>query len=331
MNTFKDIQESLNTILRYVLPGGVFVLSWGYLWPPYFWFLKVSGSDNEISLPLGATLVIVSGMVIYLLNRGLLFPICRCRVMDAIIKSGSSTFFVGSFTDLPAFVAKLSQRNGAVSQFLIDKFSPETREKLKKQEETKPLSKALQTLIVKELNAVITSALIYDRDLFKGIEFRKETQELLGANPKGQELIQLNRMLLEVAYPQEISKSLKSDSRLKNYDTPDKLENALTERRVWRGKESPWSVHFSKWADEVHALYCVSFAVFFVCIVYIILLIWRYSLSHMVQGIDWKVGLLFLFGVITLFAAYKHHYRLVTAEVEDLGLGVSHPLVLKRK
>jgi hypothetical protein len=128
-----------------------------------------------------------------------------------VMRNDSSTFFVDSFTDLPAFAAKLSQRNGAVSQSLINMFGPETRKKLENQEATQPLSKALQELIIKELNAIIESNQIHDCDLFKGIVLRKKTQELLDTKPKGQKLIRLNRMLLEDAYPHEISKSQRND------------------------------------------------------------------------------------------------------------------------
>jgi flagellar basal body-associated protein FliL len=81
---------------------------------------------------------------------------------------------VGSFTDLSAFAAKISQRNDAVSQFLITQFSDETRRELQTQEATKPIPKALQTLIVKDLNTIISNGKIHDHNLFHGIALRKK-------------------------------------------------------------------------------------------------------------------------------------------------------------
>ena len=46
------------------------------------------------------------------------------------------------------------------------------------------------------------------RDRFKNVSLRLGTQALLSQNPQGRDLVQLNRMLLEDAFPSELAKSV---------------------------------------------------------------------------------------------------------------------------
>jgi len=59
----------------------------------------------------------------------------------------------------------------------------------------------LESLFVAGLNQLITGPCIYDSNRFAGIGLRLETEELRRQNPGGQDLIRLNRRLLEDAYP----------------------------------------------------------------------------------------------------------------------------------
>jgi hypothetical protein len=77
----RKIGDSLNLVMRYVLAGGVLVLTVGTLRTSHFRFLIADPSDKEhgISLPLSLLFIFVSGAAIYLLHRGLLYPtISRC-------------------------------------------------------------------------------------------------------------------------------------------------------------------------------------------------------------------------------------------------------------
>jgi hypothetical protein len=83
---------------------------------------------------------------------------------------------------------------------------------------TDPLSEFLRTRLqdslksdlptmVKALNKIISGPSIYDKDRFTGIVLRKETATLIVRNPKGAQLSRLNKLLLEDAYPDELSQS----------------------------------------------------------------------------------------------------------------------------
>ena len=61
-----------------------------------------------------------------------------------------------------------------------------------------------ESLLVTNLNHIITGPSLYDSNRFQGIRLRLETEELRRQNPRGQDLIRLNRRLLEDAYPAEL-------------------------------------------------------------------------------------------------------------------------------
>ena len=118
----------------------------------------------------------------------------------------SSLFSMGDFIDLPAFVTKLSTQQDPISKFLWDQFPDPTREVLKNakstpEEKKKELIKALD-------NILKGGASIYEEMRFHGVALSPKTIGLKSQNPIGKELIRLNRLLLEDAYPLEIAKSL---------------------------------------------------------------------------------------------------------------------------
>jgi hypothetical protein len=55
------------------------------------------------------------------------------------------------------------------------------------------------------LNRVLQSFPLYEEDVFQGIKLDKKTSDLLKKNPKGDDLIRLNRQLLVAAFPAEVN------------------------------------------------------------------------------------------------------------------------------
>jgi hypothetical protein len=72
------------------------------------------------------------------------------------------------------------------------------------------------------------SASIYDSERFSGSRLRPETEELLNSKgiEKGEETTRLNRLLLEDAYPAELSRDLRCD------DAMLELRKKLPPRRI---------------------------------------------------------------------------------------------------
>ena len=69
-----------------------------------------------------------------------------------------------------------------------------------------PPADSLQILIVQEFNRIIPGANIYDEDAFSTVELSEATVNLIDYEASGGNLIRLNRMLLEDAFPHEIAR-----------------------------------------------------------------------------------------------------------------------------
>jgi nitrate/nitrite transporter NarK len=116
------------------------------------------------------------------------------------------TFSTGDFVDLPSLAGKLKQPGDAVSAFIKTNLSAATLEALANYRGAKSDATALQTNLFQNLNALVRGQSIYDAQRFSGVALRSETQKLIAANPAGDDLPRLNRLLLDDAYPNEISR-----------------------------------------------------------------------------------------------------------------------------
>ncbi|MFM8470293.1 MAG: hypothetical protein ACKODH_10035 [Limisphaerales bacterium] len=117
--------------------------------------------------------------------------------------------------DVPAMVERLKNpgTNNALGQFLEARLSPEARAKLA---EFKPVDlaslQAMQKLLAKELNAIVTGPAIYTEERFgelnRSRRLQDRTLQLLALRPpsEGDLLARLNRWLLEDAFPRELFK-----------------------------------------------------------------------------------------------------------------------------
>jgi hypothetical protein len=120
----------------------------------------------------------------------------------------SSLFSVGDFIDLPSFVAKLRTQDprtqDSISKYLWNQFSASTQGVLTSATSTPEEQKLA---LVQALDNILKGVLIYETVRFAGVALSPETLALRSQNPQGTDLIRLNRLLLEDAYPLEIAKS----------------------------------------------------------------------------------------------------------------------------
>src|SRR4030095_15568741 len=71
-----------------------------------------------------------------------------------------------------------------------------------------PPPESLQRLLIDELNRLLEGSGLFDEQRFAQVRLTDETRRLIAQNPTRENLIRLNRLLLEEAYPHEIAKSL---------------------------------------------------------------------------------------------------------------------------
>ena len=143
-----------------------------------------------------------------------------------------TSFSAGDIKDLPSFSRKLPASSDPVSAFIFGRLNNSTREALTQNQARAAESSVLQGLLVQALNELVGGPLIYDVSRFAGVALRPETEQLLGVKQQemqnlaqqkertdqqqarltrleqGEGLGRLNRLLLEDAYPAELSRDL---------------------------------------------------------------------------------------------------------------------------
>jgi len=113
----------------------------------------------------------------------------------------SAELFNGGNPEAIAQLIRSLKNPTALSQNLLKNFSVPTQELLNRYSSGTP-SEELQVALIWELNQILRGLSLYDREFFSQIELSQETQQLLASNPQGENLVRLNRLLLEAAYPE---------------------------------------------------------------------------------------------------------------------------------
>lgn len=117
----------------------------------------------------------------------------------------SPAIAVGELRDLPSFTSKLTQPGRPFDSWLAMQLSAETLAALKSYgcggRDLGTLNRALLT----DINRVLGGVSIYEEERFRGIDLRAETKVVLAKNPEEADLVRLNRLLLEDAYPLELA------------------------------------------------------------------------------------------------------------------------------
>jgi len=109
------------------------------------------------------------------------------------IENNATLLSTAGITDPAALTTWLTNGTDPLSEFLRARLQDSLKSDL--------------PALVKDLNKIIAGPSIYDKDRFAGIILRKETANLIVQNPRGAQLSHLNKLLLEDAYPEELSQS----------------------------------------------------------------------------------------------------------------------------
>ncbi len=123
--------------------------------------------------------------------------------------SGSPLLHDDDLNDFEAWARKLAAQTDPASNDLYEQFSSETQTLLRKLKDDGVLPdeewNKLRSALREDLNVLIASTSFYDLPGFKLITLRPETRQLIEENPQDDDLLLLNRMLLEDAYPNELA------------------------------------------------------------------------------------------------------------------------------
>lgn len=114
---------------------------------------------------------------------------------------GYAKFTPEEIPDAAAFLRKVEAKSDPVSQFLLE---AGLTNHLGAAAAARGDTNAFESLLVSNLNQIITGPSLYDSNRFQDVHLRATTEELRRQNPRGQDLTRLNRRLLEDAYPAEL-------------------------------------------------------------------------------------------------------------------------------
>jgi len=145
-------------------------------------------------------------------------------------------------TELTEFVAKIHNSEDSLSIFLKN-YLPLMPEVIIHDRRLEELERSViyfpwANYIINELNSIIRGECIYTKERFKNIELSEETLKHISEKPQGEDLVRLNRRLIEEAFPGKIVERAYSTVQKKLYrmDSPLIFEKH-TETKTDRNSE----------------------------------------------------------------------------------------------
>ncbi|MCC7375854.1 MAG: hypothetical protein IT581_14450 [Verrucomicrobiales bacterium] len=118
--------------------------------------------------------------------------------------SPSPLLYSGDFTELPTLAYRLRNPPDPVSTLLRDSLREDTRNALEQWLAPSPPPTELEDLVLRDLNALISTRRLWLESAFAGVALRPSTRALIDNGANGPEFVRLNRNLLEDAYPAEL-------------------------------------------------------------------------------------------------------------------------------
>jgi UDP-N-acetylmuramyl pentapeptide phosphotransferase/UDP-N-acetylglucosamine-1-phosphate transferase len=129
---------------------------------------------------------------------------------SSVSVGGPPVLRAADIRDPGGLAVKLRESRDPLSLYLWSQLLPETQAMLKDYDATAgKMSDDDERKLADALNALMTGHSLFDEQRFKDIKLADETRKLIALNPQGENIIRLNRDLLEEAYPAEIAKSTK--------------------------------------------------------------------------------------------------------------------------
>ncbi|MGD0816736.1 MAG: hypothetical protein ABSA83_24360 [Verrucomicrobiota bacterium] len=128
--------------------------------------------------------------------------------LNASLQNGVVKWWLSSdaIINTESLVKKLRDEVSSLTAYLVSRFSESGRAQLAQSFDSATDWETLKRVLVFELNQVIGGESIYDQARFVNIELRKSTQKLIKMKPQRVALVRMNRLLIEDAFPLDISR-----------------------------------------------------------------------------------------------------------------------------
>jgi len=129
------------------------------------------------------------------------------EVGSSMVKSaekGSSLFSLSDLRDIHGLISKLMNNHTILGKYVTAKISADIEKWSNKNEFQEANTKHIEEKIVDSLNSILKDKSFYNEEVFQEVEIKEEIRIQFAKNPKGINLIRLNRSLLETLYPLHI-------------------------------------------------------------------------------------------------------------------------------
>jgi MFS transporter, SP family, arabinose:H+ symporter len=113
----------------------------------------------------------------------------------------SSMFTPNDFQDLPGLATRLGAGGDPLGKFLRSQMPAETVKLLDEYSRNRDLAPGLRSALAKEFNQVLKTNSLYETSRFAGVNLSQATRTEIEQKPQGQQLVRLNRALLQEACP----------------------------------------------------------------------------------------------------------------------------------
>ncbi len=118
---------------------------------------------------------------------------------------GTPSLEAGEIARPADFIAKLSEGRDGVSKHLWSQIPEPSQKRLKELADANQ-GAAGEVLLGAELNKILATGLIYEERRFSEVALAPEIKRRLGQNPRDTGMLNLNRDLLESAFPQDVAR-----------------------------------------------------------------------------------------------------------------------------
>lgn len=147
------------------------------------------------------------------------------------------------------FAERLKERSDAMSKYVFDRFSEDAQVLIARYQHSDAAADALRPVLVRELNRIVQDSCIHETHRFAHVILSDATQRLLKGDPESKDLALLNRLLLEDAFPHELSRRERARSRIGGIVTCQPLLGLLGKD----GLNEPWRLLYSIYGHAIWA------------------------------------------------------------------------------
>lgn len=113
--------------------------------------------------------------------------------------------------DIGGFAIRLVEGDDSLSRYLRDRFGAESMRAFR---QLAAVTRELEDVLLEELNEIIAGPMIYDEATFANVTLTRRIQNLIEMEPDGEQLVRLNRLLLETVYSGMIDRAPEVGSAL---------------------------------------------------------------------------------------------------------------------